>query len=165
MKFIIYGTFCFCLVVGFGCAITDYDIITDNDQGSGSDPAQGIVNTSGKAKIVPSVQVATMFSDGTDETFSMIDQKADGTATITTYNNYSTGDGAVFHDDLYCNPDWNGCSILTAPDNNDGNLFDGMRNMNKVHCNTEGSDTRSMVKSTDSSCPGLAHNGHAGPTS
>ena len=130
MKSVIYVAFCFCLMIGVGCAITDYDIITDNDQGSGSDPAQGIVNTNGKAKITPSIQVATLYNDGRDEMFSMIDQKADGTGTITTYNNYSTGDGATFHDDLYCNPDWNGCAANTSPDNNDEFLFDGSRNSN-----------------------------------
>ena len=130
MKSVIYVAFCFCLMIGVGCAITDYDIITDNDQGSGSDPAQGIVNTNGKAKITPSVQIASHYSDGNDETFSMVDQKADGTATLTTYNNFSTGDGSVFHDDLYCNPDWNGCAIWTFPDDNDANLFDGVYNRN-----------------------------------
>ena len=91
MKKLIYVAFCLVLAMGVGCAITNYDVITDNDQGSGSGAPNSVVNTNGKAKITPSAQIATSYSDGNDELFSMIDQKGDGTATITTYNNFSTG--------------------------------------------------------------------------
>lgn len=128
MKKLFYIGFCLVLAMGLGCAITDYDVITDNDQVKNG--GSGVVNTNGKAKITPSAQIATTYSDGTDELFSMVDQKSDGTGTITTYNNFSSGSDPIFHDDLYCNPDWNGCSIFTAPDNNDGNLFDGSANNN-----------------------------------
>ena len=74
----------------------------------------------------------------------MVDQKADGTATITTYNNFSTGDGAIFKDDLYCNPDWNGCSIFTAPDDNDEFLFDG-----RMNANCSGARSLSFLLSTE----------------
>ena len=143
MKKLIYVAFCLVLAMGVGCAITDYDVITDNDQGSQSDPAGSVVNTNGKAKITPSAQIATSYSDGNDELFSMINQKADGTASITTYNNFSTGSGAIFHDDLYCNPDWNGCSIFTAADDNDGNLFDG-----SINGNCSGARSLSLLLST-----------------
>ena len=130
MKIVIYGVFCFCLVVGSGCALTEYELITDNDQVGRSGAAEKIINTNGKAKINTWIKVASTYSDGRDEIFWMTDQRADGTATITTYNNFSTGGGAIFHDDLYCNPDWNGCAIFTAPDDNDGRLFDGKSNWN-----------------------------------
>jgi hypothetical protein len=50
-----------------GCEITDYPVITD-DRGGYS----GIVRTGHKAYIMPSSQVATVYDDGSDETFSMV---------------------------------------------------------------------------------------------
>jgi hypothetical protein len=127
MKKGLYSAFLATLLVGFGCAITDYGVITDNDQSNGQG---GIVNTQGKAHIRETSQIATIWPDGTDELFTFIDQSADSTATLTTYNNFSTGGEPTFHDDLYCNPDWSGCSIFSAMDNNDANLFDGRSNAN-----------------------------------
>lgn len=131
MRKLFYLGFCLVLAMGVGCAITDYSLITDNDQvanGQGS----GVVNTNGKAHIIESSQIATIWPDGTDEYFSMVDQKANGDRTITTYNNYSTGGAPTFHDDLYCNPDWSGCAIWSAPDpeTGDADIFDGSSNLN-----------------------------------
>ena len=137
-----FGVLFLCVGI-LGCAQTDYGIITDNDQLRGSYPADTIVNTNGKALYGKSF-VATLYPDGNDQLFSMIDQKGDGTATITTYNNFSTGDGAIFKDDLYCNPDWNGCAIFTAPDDNDENLFDG-----RMNANCSGARSLSFLISTE----------------
>ena len=125
MKKVFYLACCIALVMSVGCAITNYDLITDNDQvanGQGS----GVVNTNGKAKITPSSQVATTYPDGSDELFSMVDQKANGDRTITTYND------PLFHDDLYCNPDWSGCAVVTAddPQSGDTDIFDYSANAN-----------------------------------
>lgn len=133
MRLLIRLTFCCLISLGVGCAITDYGTIADNDQTrAGNDGPAQVVNTNGKAHINESSQIATLWPDGTDELFSFVDQKSDGTSTITTYNNFSTlplGNG-TFHSDLYCNTEWNGCAIFTAPDDNDGNLFDGTLNPN-----------------------------------
>ncbi len=131
MTKLLYGALSVAVAVGLGCAITEYPIITDNDQTS-TGQGSGVVNTNGKAKLFPSPFgiVVTNWADGTDQLFSHIDQKSDGTATITTYNNYSAGGEVPFLDDMYCNPDWNGCSIFTAPDNNDASIFDGTLNAN-----------------------------------
>ncbi len=129
MTKLLYGALSVAVAAGLGCAVTDYPIITDNDQvanGQGS----GIVNTNGKAHIDAGLRtLGVVWSDGVDELFSHVDQKSDGTATLTTYNNFSS-DPIVLHADIYCNPDWNGCSIFTAPDNNDANIFDGTLNPN-----------------------------------
>jgi hypothetical protein len=122
-----YFLFMLTLMAGVGCAITDYGVITDNNQ---SNAASGVVNTQGKAHVRETSQIATIWPDGTDELFTFVDQQSDGTATLTTYNNFSSGSEPTFHDDLYCNPDWSGCSIFTAKDNNDSNLFDGRSNAN-----------------------------------
>ncbi len=118
--------FCLVLLAGLGCGITDYGIITDNNQitGKGAKGPNPVLNTRGKAHIQETSQVATIWPDGSDETINFVDQKADGTAILTTFNNFSTGNEPTFHDDLYCNTDRQGCSIYTAPDNNDTNLFD-----------------------------------------
>jgi hypothetical protein len=129
---IAYGSFLVAIAIGSGCAITDYGIIHDNDQVRAGGPGGGpIVNTNGPAHHYESSQVATFWPDGTDELINFVDQKADGTATLTTYRNYNRGfEGPTFHTDLYCNTDWSGCSVFTAPDDNDGNLFDGRTNIN-----------------------------------
>lgn len=130
MKKALYLGFCLVLAMGVGCAITNYDLITDNDQVSNGQ-GTGVVNTNGKALIM-SAQVATTWADGSDELFSMVDQKSNGDRTLTTYNNFSTGDDPIFRDDLYCNPDWSGCAIATAPDPEVGDAddFDASFNTN-----------------------------------
>lgn len=132
MKKMFYLGFCLVLAMGVGCAITDYEVITDNDQtlnGQGS----GVVNTSGKAHVRESSQVATLWADGNDELIWFVDQKANGDQTLSTYNNFSTVSGQpTFHDDLYCNPDWQGCAITTAPNPAAGDVdpFDYSYNAN-----------------------------------
>jgi hypothetical protein len=126
-------------MAGVGCAITDYQIITDNDQIITDQYANATVNTNGKAHI-RSFQIALIFGDGADEIINFVDQKNNGDRTMTTYNNFSTfaGPGPTFHDDLYCNPDWQGCAIWTSHDPPGGydraglgyNAFDGRYNAN-----------------------------------
>jgi hypothetical protein len=129
MRKLLYLGFCLVLVSGFGCAITNYGTITDNNQ---SNTASGVINTNGKAHINETSQIATIWPDGTDELINFVDQAGDGTAVLTTYNNFSTGSEPTFHDDLYCNPDWQGCAIVTAPDPEvgDSDIFDGSANAN-----------------------------------
>jgi hypothetical protein len=117
MRKVFYLGFCLVLVMGVGCAITDYQIITDNDQLINQQYANATVNTNGKAHI-RSFQIALIFGDGADEIINFVDQKTNGDRTMTTYNNFSTfgGPGPTFHDDLYCNPDWQGCAIWTSHD-------------------------------------------------
>jgi hypothetical protein len=120
MKKLFYLGFCLVLAMGVGCAITNYPVIVDYYTGA-------VENTNGKALIANDSQVATIWSDGADNLFSMIDQKANGDGTLTTYNYYTT-DGSYFIDFDYCSPDWNGCAIVTAP--NGGDPFDRSVNYN-----------------------------------
>ncbi len=149
MRKLVYLAFCAVLAIGAGCAITDYALITDNEQvpnGRG----QGVVNTNGKAHIIESIQAAFIFGDGsTEEWLTFVDQDASGDRTLTSYGNSSPPAGPIFHDDLYCNPDWNGCAAWTAPDPEVGDTspFDGTQN---VHCTLSGT-------------PGLLWNGKRFP--
>lgn len=117
--------------VATGCAITDYQLVTDNDQVSNG-RGSGVVNTNGKAMILDCWGAATIWPDGTDQLFTMVDQKANGDRTLTTYNNFSTEDDPTFYYSQYCNPDWQGCSIITAPDPEvgDDDLWDYRANAN-----------------------------------
>lgn len=122
---------CFAIAACSGCAITDYVLITDNDQVSNGQ-GSGIVNTNGKAHIYYCSQWISLWPDGTDNLFSMVDQNAAGDRVITTYNNFSTSTEPSLHSDIYCNPDWQGCAIMTAsdPQADDADRFDGHLNMN-----------------------------------
>jgi hypothetical protein len=119
MKKLLYLGFCLVLAMGVGCAITDYPVMVDAYTGE-------IVNTNSNAMILSS-QVATIWADGADNLFTMINQKADGSGTLRTYNYYTT-DGTYFQDYNYCHPDWNGCAIVTAE--NGGPMFDYTYNIN-----------------------------------
>lgn len=115
MRKLFYLGFCLVLVSSVGCVLTNYELITDNDQvanGQGT----GVVNTNGKAHIRESSQIATIWPEGTEELIWFVDQKSNGDRTLTTYNNFSTGVDPIFHDDLYCSPEWQGCAVLTALD-------------------------------------------------
>ncbi len=131
MKKLFYLSFCAALALGVGCAVTDYGVITDNDQVANGQ-GNGIVNTNGKALIRLKAQVATIWPDGTDELLWFVDQKANGDQTLTTYNNFSSGSDPIFHDDLYCTPDRQGCWITSAPNPIEGDTdpFDYSANPN-----------------------------------
>jgi hypothetical protein len=131
MKKVLYLAFCAVLALGVGCALTDYDLITDNDQVSNGQ-GSGVVNTNGKAYVKQSSQVATTYPDGSDNFTWFVDQAANGDRTLTTYNNFSTGSDPVFADDLYCAPDRQGCAITTADDPQVGDVdpFDYRLNAN-----------------------------------
>jgi hypothetical protein len=117
MKKIFILGFLAAAAMGFGCALTNYDLIVDNDQG-------GVVNTNGKAYVRQSSQVVTIWPDGNDNLIWFVDQKANGDRTLTTYNYATSVTGDPYMDDLYCSPDWNGCAITSADDPQVGDVDD-----------------------------------------
>lgn len=143
MRKLFYIGFCLTLVMGVGCAITDYALITDNDQTNNSSGASTtgsvVVNTNGKAHIMETSQWAFSFGGGTlEEWIAFVDQDNSGDRVITSYGNDNARGGPSFHDDDYCNPDWNGCAAWTAqdPEVGDADSFDGTQNVN---CTLSGS--------------------------
>jgi hypothetical protein len=126
------------MAMGFGCAITNYSLITDNDIGGGA------VNTNGKATIRQSSQVATTYPDGSDNLQWFVDQNQAGDRVLTTYNFFTTS-GSPFRDDLYCSPDKTGCAVVTAqdPEVGDADIFDYSWNQNCT-----GSRSLSLLLST-----------------
>lgn len=134
MRKLSYLGFCLVLALGVGCAITDYPVITDNDQlGPGqAQPGGFIVNTNGKAHIIETTGVSWAYTDGHhEEGFTFADQNSAGDQTLTSYINFSLPGDSTFHDDTYCTPDWNGCAFWTAdnPVVGDVNGFDGTHNL------------------------------------
>lgn len=137
MRKLFYIGFCLTLVMGVGCAITDYALITDNDQTNNNSGASttgsNVVNTNGKAHIMETSQWAFSFGGGTlEEWIAFVDQDGNGDRVISTYGNNNARGGPSFHDDDYCNPDWNGCAAWTAqdPEVGDADPFDGSQNVN-----------------------------------
>jgi len=131
MKKLFYLGLCALLTTGVGCALTNYELITDNDQVSNGQ-GTGVVNTNGKALVRQSSQVALTWPDGSDNAVWFVDQAANGDRTLTTYNNFSTGSEPIFPDDLYCSPDRQGCAIVSAsdPEVGDVDIYDYSYNPN-----------------------------------
>jgi hypothetical protein len=125
MKKSLYLAFIAALALSMGCIVTEYPLITDRTVADG----YFVVNTAGKAMINEYSHVASDFLDGhREETFAMIDQKFDGSATITSYAQVGLTSTGGFIGDTYCNPEWNGCAMGTA--DNGGSLWDYTYNIN-----------------------------------
>jgi hypothetical protein len=124
MRKLLYATLIVALVAtAFGCAITNYPIITD-DRGDFS----GIVRTGHKAYVVPTGQVATIYSDGSDELFTLVYQNQYGDQKLYTFNNFDPTAAVSFLDQTYCDWRYEGCEITRAwnphQDNGQDDPFD-----------------------------------------
>jgi hypothetical protein len=124
MRKLLYATLIAALVAtAFGCAITNYPIITD-DRGDFS----GIVRTGHKAYVEPTSQVATIYSDGSDELFTLVYQNQYGDQKLYTFNNFDPTGAVSFLDQTYCDWRYNGCEITRAwnphQDNGQDDPFD-----------------------------------------
>jgi hypothetical protein len=118
MKKLLFGALLLALVAA-GCAITDYPVITD-DRGSYS----GVIRTGHKAYIVPSGQVATIWTDGSDELFSLVYQNQYGDQKIYTFNNFDPTGSVNFLDQTYCDWRYEGCEITRAWNPANANIDD-----------------------------------------
>jgi hypothetical protein len=124
MRKLLYATLIVALVASaFGCAITNYPIITD-DRADFS----GIVRTGHKAYVVPTGQVATIYSDGSDELFTLVYQNQYGDQKLYTFNNFDPTAAVSFLDQTYCDWRYEGCEITRAwnphQDNGQDDPFD-----------------------------------------
>jgi len=124
-KLFMFG-FVAALTMGLGCAVTNYELITDND-------VNGTVQTAGKAYIKQSSQIAFVYPDGTDNMLWFVDQANSGNRVLDTINFHRDYPAeSPFKDDLYCSPDWSGCTIVKAqdPEVGDTSIFDYAGNAN-----------------------------------
>jgi len=63
-----------------------------------------VIRTGHDAYIVPTAQIAQIWSDGSDETFSLVYQNQNGDQWISTKNNFDFSASVLFLDQTYC--DW-----------------------------------------------------------
>jgi hypothetical protein len=127
MRKLLYLGFCLALLMGMGCAITNYALMTEYWYGN------QVYNTNGKAQIRFDQGVA--FGDGSDWFFftNFVDQKANGNRKLNTYSLVTpySSPNAPWTDYFYCTPDWNGCAIWSADDpEGPDDPFDGTYGVN-----------------------------------
>ncbi len=114
MKKLLLTAICISVLTMFGCAMTDIYPIWDWDQ-AGPEAHGVLVNTNGKAHAMEPYLIMTIFADHAEETLWFVDQNpANMSNTCTTYINWEPYPGYSWHDDYYCNPDWNGCAWVTT---------------------------------------------------
>lgn len=100
------------IFVSLGCAaVTNYPVITDS-RGDYS----GVIRTTHKAYIVPTSQSAEIWSDGSDEIFSMVYQNQYADRTIYTFNNFDPTASVIFLDQSFCDWRYEGCAVMVADD-------------------------------------------------
>lgn len=99
------------LCLATGCYVSNYPVITD-DRGDYS----GVIRTGHKAFVYhqDNTQIASVYPDGSDETFSMIYQNAYGDQKIYTFNNFDPTASVIFLDQTYCDWRYEGCAVATA---------------------------------------------------
>ncbi|MEW5807682.1 MAG: hypothetical protein AB1756_10110 [Acidobacteriota bacterium] len=97
----------------FGCALVDYGCIRDWDQ-AGPEGHGVLVNTNGKAHVKEPMRVMKIFPDHAEEVLWFVDQAANGDQKLSNFINMEPAVGWSWHSDYYCNPDWNGCSWVSA---------------------------------------------------
>ncbi|ANM31381.1 hypothetical protein ABI59_20100 [Acidobacteria bacterium Mor1] len=135
LKLTYFLLFAAVLCTSSGCWISNYGLITDNNQISDPGGPRDIVVTNGKAKLVYASQWATTWADGTDENLTYIRQDASGAQTLYTHNNFSVAGDATFSDDLYCSPEWKGCAAAKRIDEDAADPFDDPFDFSYIdHC-------------------------------
>lgn len=115
------------LVAAFslGCAVTDYPVIFNT---SGADDLGVMQGQYDPAYIVSSAQVATIWSNGSDNLFTVVSQDWEGDQWLKTYNNFDPTASVLFLNQTYCDPafDKTNCAVVVAwnPDIPADNVFD-----------------------------------------
>lgn len=109
------------------CAITDYPVITDQDQVRQANGTH-VVNTTGRAFIMQKVQVASFIGDTSFNTVSFVNQDQRGNQTLYTHMNIGlvANPDTWFHGTVYMNDDRNTCWNVRAanPVSGDVSPFD-----------------------------------------
>lgn len=118
-----------------GCEITNYPLITDQRGGYA-----GVIRTGHKAYIKQENRHATIWPDGSDETFSMVYQNSYGDRKIYNFNNFDPTASVIFLDDTYCDWRYEGCALSIAWDPHQDALDDPFDHVHYLDC----SGTRSV---------------------
>ncbi len=112
MKKILCGLFLSVITVSLGCEITDYPVIFDSRGPYDNNVLTGQYE---QAYIIPSSTVATLWSDGSDETYTLVAQDWKGDQWLRVFNNFDPSSTLIFLDQTYCDPNrQSNCAIDTA---------------------------------------------------
>lgn len=99
-------------LLSLGCAITNYPVIFDSRGPWGESVMEDQYE---QAYIVPLATAATIWSDGSDELYTLVSQDWKGDQWLKTYNNYDPAAQVIFLDQTYCDPNrQTQCAIWTA---------------------------------------------------
>jgi hypothetical protein len=102
----------FLAVLSLGCAITDYPVIFDT---RGADDNGVMSGQYDEAFIIPSMQIATLWSDGSDELYTLVVQDWKADQWLYTYNNFDSSGALNFLAQTYCDPTrQDNCRISTS---------------------------------------------------
>jgi hypothetical protein len=112
MRKLAYAAFAAVLALSLGCAITDYPVIFDD---RGPDCSQVMDSFYDKALIDTGSQVATLWSNGSDNLFTQVVQDWKGDQWLYTYNNFDPTLDVLFYNNTYCDPiRLTDCAVTTA---------------------------------------------------
>jgi hypothetical protein len=105
----------FVLALALGCALTNYPVITDT---RGADGAAVVQSFYDEAFIRPTLfngSIAYIYSDGSDELYTLVTQDWKGDQWLKTYNNFDPTATVLFLDQTYCDPvRQTDCPVVTA---------------------------------------------------
>jgi hypothetical protein len=89
------------LCVTAGCTYTEYPVIFDS---RGPYDNNVLIGQYEQAYIIPTGQVATIWDDGSDETYTLVQQDWTGDQWLRTYNNFDPTASVIFLGQTYCDP-------------------------------------------------------------
>jgi hypothetical protein len=101
MRKLVYAGIVLAMVACFGCRITNYPVIVDTVGPWQDSVLDGQYD---QAYIIPSGVVATIYPDGSDESYTLVHQDWKGDQWLYTYNNFDPTASVVFLDQTYCDP-------------------------------------------------------------
>jgi hypothetical protein len=93
----------FVVLIGLsvGCHYSDYPVIFDSRGPYDNNVLTGQYD---QAYIIPTTSIATIWSDGSDQTYTLLQQDWTGDQWLRTYNNYDPTASLIFLDQTYCDP-------------------------------------------------------------
>jgi hypothetical protein len=100
-RLIIHLTMALVVALALACHVSSYPVITDTFGPWDEAVLDGQYD---QAYVVPTFQGATIWSDGTDELFTLVSQDWKGDQWLYTYNNFDPTGEVIFLDQLYCDP-------------------------------------------------------------
>jgi hypothetical protein len=109
MRKLLYGVLCLAIVASLGCCITDYPPIYDQ-----RGDYNGLIRTGHNAYVEPTSDVATIWSDGSDNLITYVYQNMRGDQKLFCKNNFDFSASVYFLDQTYCDWRYQDCAIAEA---------------------------------------------------